>query len=630
MRHTALKNTQPPPEKIERIRRAAAHRSDLFIQQKYKLPDGRQSTILKITDDKTGEMLDFNFLWAQQQAYDIYQEELKNGNPIRLWFLKSRRVGLTSIFAADDFVDVWSQNNRRVGIVAHNDERARRILAMCKFFHKHMPKELQLPLSKDATSGIKFAGHDSELVIGTCKEPAKIRGDGLHRAHLSEAAYYKQNFNLVMQEVSTTIAPAPRTAIIIETTGKARGSSAHAHWCASRAKETVYKAVFLRWQDDPSCIRLFGSDKEKQVIMDEIRSVEPRLEQKNRYYKLTPEQSYWAYWQFIYRCEQNFEFFTQEFPYDEEEAWTSSGSSFFGDNEITKIQPSSDYLCYSFHGRFINSMFKSFNDLEQVDKVESNSSPLHIKLWRQATPGARYVLAADVSLGETGSTFSSGYIIDIRTREMMLAYHGRIRPDEHAYVLASLGTMYNDALLAPEVNPGGGGMAILTDLQRLGYYNIYVWRFRDSVKGLQYSTKSGWWTNTTSRPLMLGELRKMFQDAANERFIDPGMFKDKALLDEMRSFHVDPESGRPEASEDAFDDRIMALAIAHRVAADEVIGGEYDIYASYEKEQQMGQGWVEHINRHAEAIFDGGDPTDIVAKLGSRSFKFNEDGLIEW
>jgi hypothetical protein len=620
-RHRASQYALLPDAKLELVRKLASQRADVFIQDKLKIPL-----------DKSGEVVPFKYNWTQKRAYEIYQEELKSGKPIRLWFLKARRVGLTSVFAADDLIDAWSRNNRRVGIVAHNDDRARRILAMCKFFYKQLPPQYRLPLSKDATAGLKFADHDSELVIGTCKFPEKVRGDGLHRAHLSEAAWYQKNFGLVMNEVATTIAPEEGTAIIIETTGRNRGSACHKHWEASAKRETQYRAEFLAWIQDPTSVRPFTSDLQKKVIMDEIMNIEPRLDAKNRFFKLTGEQCHWAYWNFIHRCNLDFEYFCREFPYDVEEAWTSEGSSFFGDNEITKMTSAvqGEPTLYSFKGRFINQMFSKFSELEQVSKIGESDSALHIKLWKDPHGKDEYVIGADVSLGEAGSTFSAGYVIHKRTREMVCAYHGRIRPDEHAFVLASLGKIYNTAKLAPEVNPGGGGMSIITDLYRLGYHNIYEWRHRDKIGGPERTNAAGWWTTQATRPTILTELRKMFHDCAHGRFNDPGMFKDRALLNEMRSFHVDPESNRAEAAEDAYDDRIIGLAIAHRVAADEVMWQPDDIYLSYDtdKIKTPAQNYIDHINEMAK-MYDGADPTDVISRFTARGFDLNE-GTIEW
>lgn len=621
------------PDSLENLRAQIAQDPSKLILAKKK--DGQG--FFKIPKDESGELVNFEFRYPQKQAYDIYQEERRSGKPIRLWFLKARRVGLTSLFAALETVNSWSMDNRRVGIIAHNDERSKRILQMCKGYYKRLPAFMQLPLSKDATAGIKYAQHDSELVIGVCRQPEKVRGDGLHEAHLSEAAFYGGYFEKVLTEISTTIAPAAGTSIIIESTGRARGSAAHKHWQESRAGQTVYRAHFLPWVEDPECTLAFPDDKYKDMILSNMASVEPRLLEKLNYWKrkleldrtgeLTPEQYHWAYWTYLHRCNQNFQYFCRDFPFDEEEAWTAEGDSFFGENEIQKAQPDDNCHWFGFKGMFINQTFDKFEKLEKIEPVRDFASTPHIKLWCPPVEHSEYIIAADCSWGGARSTFTAGYVIDKYTREMMCSYHGRIRPDEHAFIMASLGNIYNNAMLAPEINPGGGGMQILTDLQRLGYYNIYTWRKRDRPVGLEYMNSVGWVTNTWSRPLALGELYRMFHDCMNERFADPGMFKDRSLITEMRSFAVDPESGRPEAFADSYDDRILALAIAHRVAGDESITGGADRYMRYKDPDP-----VHPLVKMAEDMVardESPDASGIVDTLMHGRFKL-EDGQVRF
>lgn len=621
MAKNKVKYLETYSDRLENIRAMAAVNPAKLITNRFKIPT-----------DETGELVPFHLRYPQQVAYDIYQEERRSGRPIRLWFLKARRVGLTSMFAALETVNSWAMDNRRVGIIAHNDDRARRILQMCKGYYKRLPAFMQLPLSKDATAGLKYAQHDSELVIGTCTKPEKIRGDGLHEAHLSEAAYYGNFFEKVLTEVSTTVAPAPGTSIVIETTGRARGSSAHKHWEASLAGETVYRAHFLPWIKDPTCVMRFESDRHKDAIMANMQAVEPRIVEKLKYWQqkegLTPEQFHWAWWTYIYRCDQNFDYFCRDFPFDAEEAWTAEGDSYFGQNEIQKAQPDDSYKLFGFMGRFINETFNDFSKLERLKKVGDFESTPHIKLWSMPKEGSEYIIGADSSFGGARSTFTAGYVIDKDTREMMCAYHGRVQTHEHAFLLASLGGIYNTAMLAPEINPGGGGMQILTDLQRLGYYNIYTWRKRDRPSGMEHMNSVGWVTNNWSRPLALGELYRMFHDAMNERFQDPGMFKDKALITEMRSFHNNPDTGRPEAFADSFDDRILALAIAHRCASDEAIGGGKDRYMIY---NDIGK--PHPLTTLAEQMLeleDSGDPAAGVVDLLQNSRFDLEDGRIQF
>lgn len=617
----AVKFLDNYPKRLENIRTLAGVYPHRMINNYFRIPT-----------DETGQLVDFAFRYPQQQAYNVYQEAKRSNQPIRLWFLKARRVGLTSLFAAVETANSWSMDNRRVGIIAHNDERAKRILQLCKGYYKRLPAFMQLPLSKDATGGLKYAQHDSELVIGTCAKPEKVRGDGLHEAHLSEAAYYGNNFSKVLNEITTTVAPAPGTSIIIETTGRARGSAAHKHWQEARANQNVFKAHFLPWWEDPTNIKPFDSAKDKDMIMANMLEIEPRLVEKNLYWHkkvgLSEEHMFWSYWQFLYKCNQDYAFYCQEFPYDEEEAWTSEGACFFGENEIGKAQPDDNYQIYGFKGQYINKLFLNFTDLEILKKVGDNDSAPHIKVWAGPKQGRPYVISLDSSFGGTRSTYAAGYILDMETREMMAAFHGRLRTDESAFVLASLGEIYNTALLAPEINPGGGGMQILTDLQRLGYYNIYVWRKRDRRAGMEMVDSVGWLTNSWTRPLALGELYKMFQDCVNGRFKDPGMFRDKALITEMRSFHVNPENNRPEASGDAYDDRILALAIAHRVCGDETLHGGLDKYMIYNDSTN-----THPLTRMAEQMIEREDSADaavgVVSLLKNRDFDL-VNGEVFW
>jgi hypothetical protein len=611
------------PQRLENIRALAAAYPHRLINNHFRVPK-----------DESGELVDFKFRYPQKKAYEIYQEAKRSRDPVRLWFLKARRVGLTSLFAAIETANSWAMDNRRVGIIAHNDERAKRILQMCKGYHKRLPTFMQLPLSKDATGGLKYAQHDSELVIGTCVKPEKIRGDGLHEAHLSEAAYYGNNFDRVIKEVSTTVAAAAGTSIIIETTGRARGSLAHQHWLEARAEENPFTAHFLPWWEDPENVMYFEDAKQKDMIMSAMANQEPRLIEKNLFWKkkvgLTEEQMYWSYWMYLQKCKNDFRFYCQEFPYDEEEAWTSEGAVFFGENEIAAAEMHTNTECqiYGFKGQYINKLFSNFLELEKLKKVRIYDSAPSIKVWAGPQPGRQYVISLDSSFGGTRSTFAAGYVLDIETREMMASIHGRLRTDESAFVLASLGEMYNTALLAPEINPGGGGMQILTDLQRLGYYNIYVWRKRDRRAGMEMVDSVGWLTNSWTRPLALGELYKMFQDCMNRRFPDPGMFRDEHLITEMRSFHVDPQDNQPRASGEAYDDRILALAIAHRVCGDETLHGGLDKYMIY------GDSTNTHaLTKLAEQMIEREESADasigVVSLLKNRDFDLY-NGEVNW
>ena len=120
----------------------------------------------------------------------------------------------------------------------------------------------------------------------------------------------------------------------------------------------------------------------------------------------------------------------------------------------------------------------------------------------------------------------------------------------------------------------------------------------------------------------------MVQDCAKARFVDPGMFRDRSMGDEMRSFHVNPDNGRPEAALDSYDDRIIAKAIAHRVAGDEVLGGKGDIYMQYGSKEPSHP--LIDLAERLEAVHDSDDAArPVLQMLKNRDFDLI-NGSVEW
>jgi len=152
-------------------------------------------------------------------------------------------------------------------------------------------------------------------------------------------------------------------------------------------------------------------------------------------------------------------------------------------------------------------------------------------------------------------------------------------------------------------------------MQRLGYYNFYTWVTRDGTKGLEKTNKAGWWTHTASRPIMLNELRTIFLDIVNNRLPQQGAFRDISLIDEMRTFSTNPRSGKAEANVGCHDDRVIAIAIANRVASDEVYCTKNDlIYAK----SQMAK--PRKVIDQAALVTRAKDPDKVIASImGSRS-----------
>lgn len=249
--------------------------------------------------------------------------------------------------------------------------------------------------------------------------------------------------------------------------------------------------------------------------------------------------------------------------------------------------------------------FENFTDLEKIDKIDENGSKPFFKIWDGPRSNSHYLVCSDSAEGLEDGNFSSTFVIDMYTYEMMCEFHGRVRPDEHAYIIASLANIYNAAMAAPEYNTPGN--ATLQELKKI-YPNIYRWKHIDDFKP-RLSNKLGWQTNSTTRPLMLALAKRLVEDLARGRLFNPGMIKSTALVDEMRTFVVQEIDGKAEAASGCQDDRVMAWAICCMVASQETYGSTNDILSMYKKKDDSLQ------SRQEISYANPIDPRDAIAAL---------------
>jgi hypothetical protein len=595
------------PPKQEKWRNAARANPIGFIEKRIRIAD------------LMGREVDFKLNWAQRKVAEWKRDLHKSGKPVRGWVTKWRRAGVTLYESADGYAYAYGTDNARLGVIAHLEDRAKEILHNYRMFDESIARyhpDLLLEKAKDNIFGIRFAKSNAQVLIATAENPIKVRGDGIHRLHGSEAAHWYNKFHLVMKEVCPVVPPDPMSEIILESTGSIIGSEPYEHWMEAELGRNEFASLFLCWLDDPSQAIPFVSDKEKHELYDKIIQTEPRLAELNAFYKLTPEQINRSWQMFHYQSENDFDYYCREFPYNKQMAWSAGGDSFFGVYEIGKARPENPEYIYLVDQHYMRRLFTDPGQLRRVDHVEQYSILPHLKIWALPTKGARYVIGGDSSLGESGGDYSAAYLIDVVTREMMASYHGLLRPDEAACLMVSLCRMYNNALAAPETNPAGGGYEALNCIQRLGYHNIYSSRRRDSNQGIESSKALGWWTHSRSRPLMLGELRKTFIDAVRNRIADPGLFRDQSLINEMRTFGMRAD-GTPGANANCKDDRVIACAIAHQVANDEVYCTLDDTLFQYAKSTMP--------KPDPEQLIMKRDPNQVISRFMSPHSPFNRN-----
>lgn len=176
----------------------------------------------------------------------------------------------------------------------------------------------------------------------------------------------------------------------------------------------------------------------------------------------------------------------------------------------------------------------AFFDRARVDAdIQTAKQPNYesagVKYWGEYQPHHKYGMGADTSegIGKDANTFA---LFDFGTFQtdvgVLIAtyYNNRIPPDLFGHELVRVGREFGNCLIAPEAN--NTGHATIAAMR--GYPNIYTER-KEGNRQLRITEKFGWRTTRKSKPQMLFDFRKDYND---------GLIKiyDINVLKEMRSY----------------------------------------------------------------------------------------------
>jgi hypothetical protein len=221
-----------------------------------------------------------------------------------------------------------------------------------------------------------------------------------------------------------------------------------------------------------------------------------------------------------------------------------------------------------------NTVFDLADIRDIEDYIEEEAIPLKIlengalRVFKDPEPRKKYFLGMDVATGRS-QDYTAFSIMD-RDGEEMVAFKGKIPIDRAEKLAVKWAKKYNRAVIAPESNDIGLGLA--TNLQVHGYSNLYYSQAMLRKKGKSKPEQQeipGWYTTKKNRPVIIATLE---EDIRNQSV----KIKDKFFCDEAYTFIYDSRN-RPIAmnkdsqagddlEEQAYtDDAIFAKAITNYV-----------------------------------------------------------------
>jgi hypothetical protein len=194
-----------------------------------------------------------------------------------------------------------------------------------------------------------------------------------------------------------------------------------------------------------------------------------------------------------------------------------------------------------------------------VEPIEKRGIDKNYWLWEYPDTMKTYMVVADVARGD-GKDFSTFHVIDIEAAKQVAEYKGQLPTKDFSYMLITVATEWNNALLVIENK--NIGWDVVSTIQERGYLNLY-YSPRSEIMGTNvemYINKfergdgmvPGFTTSQTTRPLVIEKMRSFMEDHSV-------IIQSERLLAELRVFIW--RNGKAQALNGYNDDLAMAWAI---------------------------------------------------------------------
>lgn len=281
--------------------------------------------LLKI-QNKRGKQVPFIFNTAQ----NYYWEKRTRRNII----LKARQKGLTKVIDADQLLDCLRKPTNAV-VISHEKEATTRLFKAVRYYISTLKTPPQL--QTDNKHELYFTKRNSSYYLGAAGQKAFGRGDTIHRAHLSEAAFY-QHLDVILGGVAEA---AEFGQIDIESSPNGRGNDFYDLWQEAKEGKSPYTPIFIPWFIDNEYSTDSLTDDERNglsaMVQEMFNIPETEFvftpEEKELCYKVEKEwgikltigQLKWR----RYKIWDKADLFFQEYPEDDVSCFLQSGRPVF-------------------------------------------------------------------------------------------------------------------------------------------------------------------------------------------------------------------------------------------------------------------------------------------------------------
>ena len=494
---------------------------------------------------------------GQQRLREGIKRQRDRERPVRIIYLKSRRIMATTGTAAEFFHDTAFRAGVHTLVLAHEDESTRYIFGMYKRFHamyKPFAGVIKLPPSQPLADRINYQyGGDKEssfIHVHTAGSFTFGRGFRVTNVHFSEFPYYPRPRE-TLAAVLSAMPKLPDTCAVIEGTARTIGDEFHKIWqtAIDPASESEWLGLFMGWWEHPlNRMEPVSVEKFANSLTREERELQGR-------WNLDLKQLAWRRFTLHNDFAGDLTRFTREHPATPEDAFTAASRNRFSVPHIQRMPIQREPMTGELQQEVVGVE-------KRIVFLPGDRGALRI--WKRPEKGRLYALGADCAQGmdvtegdgEPDTDYSTSQVLDRDTGEQCAVLRARMMPGETGRYVAALGRFYNMAQIAGEINPGGGGVSMLEAIMNADYprsllYHRPVAHDQDPIVR---SDKLGWETGGVSRPLLISMLDELIRQ-------DALAIHDPLTQQELLTFVIKP-TGKAEAQAGCHDDLVIALALA--------------------------------------------------------------------
>jgi len=279
---------------------------------------------LKIKTKNEG-IIPFQMSNIQLDAYQKIEERRKYGKPIKIIFLKSRQVGMSTLTEARFFWKIIFQKAKNAFVLADKSDSALNIFKMAKRYYDHLPDGLKIELLRDSTQELAFKT-DSSFRVGTAGSKSVGRSMTINYFHGSEVAFWS-NANDIVSGMLQTIPDNLESELILEST--ANGTSGDGAYFYNMVQSGLdprsdFLTLFYAW---------YQQNEYQRPIIEPVKWNDEELELQ-KLYNLTPEQLMWRRAKLLSDFKGREYLFKQEYPANIQEAFVTTSNALIPLNYI--------------------------------------------------------------------------------------------------------------------------------------------------------------------------------------------------------------------------------------------------------------------------------------------------------